>query len=116
MKLKLLTLLIAAGATLALAATPGVAKGPVAKTAATTKHCRRVTVKFGSIGAGGAINIHVRNVGCRKARNVVRHCIKGTVDAGWSASATPDFSRLILQSGNRKIVFTLVGGGGCVPV
>lgn len=116
MKLKLLTLMIAAGTMLALAATPGVARGPVAKTAATTKHCSRVTVNFGNIGAGGAIKIHVQNVGCRKARIVVRHCIKGAVDAGWTASATPDFSKLILKSGNRKIVFTLVGGGGCVPV
>lgn len=103
------------------AATSAVSKdsgstSPTVTVTAKSKHCRRVNVRFEPDGEGGAIKIRARNVGCRKARSVVRQCIKGTVSSGWTASVNSDYTRITLRSGDRTITFMPVGGGGCVPI
>lgn len=113
---KLLTTLIATGFVAICVAAPGVANDRAAGTAAKTKSCRSVNVRFEPDGEGGAVNIRVRNVGCRKARRVVRQCINGVVSSGWTASVNSDFSRITLKSGSRRIAYTPAGGGGCVPI
>lgn len=116
MKLRLLTFIVVAAGMLAAAAMSSAAEGPMATVAAKAKHCRQVDVKLEPEGEGSAVGIHVWNVGCRKARRVVRHCIQGKVDDGWTASVNADSSKIILKSGKRKITYRPAGGGGCVPI
>ncbi len=116
MKLRILTFIVVATGMLAASALSSAAAGPVATTAAKAKHCKQVDVKFEPDGEGSAVHIHVWNVGCLKARRVVRHCIQGRADDGWTASMNADWTKIILKSGNRKITYRPAGGGGCVPI
>ncbi len=114
--LSLVAVLIASAAVTSAGAVDSGTTIPTAEAAAKAKHCRRVNVRFEPDGEGGAITIRARNVGCRKARSVVRQCIKGTVSSGWTASVNADYTRITLRSGDRKITYMPVGGGGCVPI
>lgn len=116
MKLRFLTLIVVATAMLIAAALSHAAEREMASTAAKAKHCRQVDVKLEPDGEGSAVGIRVWNVGCRKARRVVRHCIQGKVDDGWTAGVNENLSKITLKSGKRKITYRPAGGGGCAPV
>ena len=76
----------------------------------TAKECPDVVVKFEPEGSGGAHNIRASEIGCDRAREVARSCIKGEVVEGWQAVT---WTRTLLTKGEKRISYLPVGGGGC---
>lgn len=74
-------------------------------------NCGDVVVKFQPEGSGGAHAISATHVGCGKAREVAARCVKGTVAGGW-VGTTWD-GKVTLASGDQKVRYVPVGGGGC---
>ena len=68
------------------------------------------------ITGGRAWNIRATGVGCKRARKLARTCLRGDVAEGWNVTYSPRTDRTRLRSGHRRVSFTLVGGGGCIPV
>lgn len=81
---------------------------------AKARSCRDVVVQFEPEGSGGATEIKAKRIKCRKARKVLRSCIKGKLKRGWSGGF--DDPKFVLSKGRKRIRFLLVGGGGCIPV
>jgi hypothetical protein len=78
------------------------------------KSCRNVVVQFEPEGSGGASEIRAKRIECRKARRVLRRCIKGELAPGWTGTyLDPKF---VLRKDRKRIRYLPVGGGGCVPV
>lgn len=68
------------------------------------------------ISGGRAWKIRATNIACRKARKRAKQCLRGTKPRGWKVSYSPRTDRTTLRSGSKRVSFTLVGGGGCIPV
>lgn len=97
-----------AGALLfALAAIAWAGGDRVAGPAAT---CGTVVVEFAPEGSGGASNIKAKGVGCRKAKDLARSCIKGKEPKGWTAVT---WTKTTITKGQKRVTYTPVGGGGC---
>lgn len=95
-----------------IAALPAAAGEP--SPTAKAQSCNDVVVQFQPEGSGGATEIKAKNIGCRKARKVIRECIRGDLRTGWSGVF--DDPKFVLSKGERRIRYLPVGGGGCVPV
>lgn len=98
---------------LAIAALPAAAGGDTSP-ASKAQPCSDVVVQFEPEGSGGATEIKAKNIGCPKARKVVRACILGELRPGWGAVF--DDPKFVLSKDDRRIRYLAVGGGGCVPV
>lgn len=88
------------------------AAAPAAGEPAKVHFCDDVVVQFEPEGSGGGTDIRSENLGCAKARKVVRKCINNELGAAWSAEYWRTF--ILLRKNAKEIRYTPVGGGGCV--
>lgn len=76
--------------------------------------CRDVVVQFQPEGSGGGTEVAAKQIGCTKARETIRSCIKGKLKPGWAGTYRPP--KFVLTKQEKKIRYLPVGGGGCIPV
>lgn len=101
-------LLLAVAAATLLAAPVG------SEAAAKKRSCKDVVVQFEPEGSGGVTEIKVKHIKCKPARKILRKCIGGTLENGWSGTYAND--RFHLRHKKQRINYLPVGGGGCIPV
>jgi hypothetical protein len=78
-----------------------------------SRKCGRIDIEYpNGNGGSSAVDIRATNVGCKRARRIVRRCQGGTEARGWTARFKGE--RIVMTaSRGRRISFLIAGGGGC---
>ena len=88
--------------------------GAAAPSPERARTCNDVVVQFEPEGSGGGTEVRAKRIKCRKARKVIKACIKGELREGWSGTYVDPYFKL--RKGDKRIRYLPVGGGGCIPV
>lgn len=80
------------------------------------QRCGSVNVHLGHEAEGGSTSITATGVDCETAKRVVGACIQGRIESGWAIVSQNQGARFVATMDANRIVFNIVGGGGCTPV